>query len=77
MQFSGDFKSGEMIFFKVRSDALAGNMLGDPSERKTSHMMQTQKDFPFWYHWPDTQAAVCHSLTGRTLEKMYQSGLIG
>ena len=34
MQFSGDFKSGEMIFFKVRSDALAGNMLGDPSERK-------------------------------------------
>ena len=34
MQFSGDFKSGEMIFLTVRSDALAGNMLGDPSERK-------------------------------------------
>ena len=34
MQFSGDFKSGEMIFISVHSDALAGNMLGDPAERK-------------------------------------------
>ena len=34
MQFSGDFKSGEMIFITVHSHALAGNMLGDPAERK-------------------------------------------